>query len=177
MAEERTVSRFTRNDSVDRASQDASTIVDMTKIYQHIRREQLATQKSPKKKSRSSPTLNWRSVKGMMTKTVAASVPDTTTAHPTPKETRTAASDAGLTALNAENPPDPSSNTFSGLSATSIDSHHDGVDITLPFFRDLLSNKPIAGASLVGSLANWAEQAESRGSNHTELCVLLCSKF
>ncbi|KAJ7828008.1 hypothetical protein B0H13DRAFT_1656537, partial [Mycena leptocephala] len=39
MAEERTVSRFTRNDSVDRASQDASTIVDMTKIYQHNRRK------------------------------------------------------------------------------------------------------------------------------------------
>jgi hypothetical protein len=39
MAEERTVSRFTRNDSVDRASQDASTIVDMTKIYQHNQRK------------------------------------------------------------------------------------------------------------------------------------------
>jgi hypothetical protein len=42
MAEERTVSRFTRNDSVDRASQDASTIVAMTKIYQHNRRAEAA---------------------------------------------------------------------------------------------------------------------------------------
>ncbi|KAF8174801.1 hypothetical protein K438DRAFT_1771383 [Mycena galopus ATCC 62051] len=68
----------------------------------------------------------------------------------------------------SENPPDPSSNAFPGLSATSIDSRHDGVDITLPFFRDLLSDKPIAGASVVGSLANWAEQVEStarRGKN------------
>ncbi|KAJ7246966.1 hypothetical protein C8J57DRAFT_1241128 [Mycena rebaudengoi] len=42
MAEERTVSRFTRNDSVDCASQDASTIVAMTKIYQHNRRAEAA---------------------------------------------------------------------------------------------------------------------------------------
>ncbi|KAF8164516.1 hypothetical protein K438DRAFT_1775488 [Mycena galopus ATCC 62051] len=60
----------------------------------------------------------------------------------------------GLTALNAENPPDPSSNAFSVLGATLIDPHHDGGDITLLFFRDLLSDKPIAGARAVGSLAN-----------------------
>jgi hypothetical protein len=46
MVDERTVSRFTRNDSADRASQDASTIVDMTNIYQHIQRESLSTQKA-----------------------------------------------------------------------------------------------------------------------------------
>ncbi|KAF8176825.1 ribonuclease H-like domain-containing protein [Mycena galopus ATCC 62051] len=164
MAEERTVSRFTHNDSVDQASQDASTIVNLTKIYQHIRREQLATQKFPKKKSRSSPTLNWRSVKALMTETVVASEPDTAT-NPTPNETRTAASDAGLTALNTENPSDPTSNAFPALGATSIDPHHDGVDITLPFFRDLLSDKPISGASVVGSLANWSEQRDEASSH------------
>ncbi|KAJ7669618.1 ribonuclease H-like domain-containing protein, partial [Mycena olivaceomarginata] len=39
MPEERTVSRFTRIDSTDRASQDASTIVAQTMIYQHLRRQ------------------------------------------------------------------------------------------------------------------------------------------
>ncbi|KAJ7788024.1 hypothetical protein B0H14DRAFT_2251321, partial [Mycena olivaceomarginata] len=39
MAEERTVSRFTRTDTRDRANQDARTIVAQTKIYQHNQRE------------------------------------------------------------------------------------------------------------------------------------------
>ncbi|KAJ7826666.1 hypothetical protein B0H14DRAFT_2595674, partial [Mycena olivaceomarginata] len=37
MPEERTVSRFTRINSKDCANQDASTIVNQTKIYQHLR--------------------------------------------------------------------------------------------------------------------------------------------
>lgn len=40
MAEERTVSRFTKLNSTDRSRQKASTIVNMTKIHQHYRREQ-----------------------------------------------------------------------------------------------------------------------------------------
>jgi hypothetical protein len=43
MPEERTVSRFTRLNSNDRANQDARTIVAMTKIYQHNRREDRET--------------------------------------------------------------------------------------------------------------------------------------
>ncbi|KAJ6582779.1 hypothetical protein B0H10DRAFT_900779 [Mycena sp. CBHHK59/15] len=49
MPEERTVSRFTRNDSIDLASQDASTIVDMTKMYQHNQWEALSTKKSSRR--------------------------------------------------------------------------------------------------------------------------------
>ncbi|KAJ6573317.1 ribonuclease H-like domain-containing protein, partial [Mycena sp. CBHHK59/15] len=45
MPEERTVSRFTRTDTRDRANQDARTIVDQTKIYQHLRRERRAADK------------------------------------------------------------------------------------------------------------------------------------
>jgi hypothetical protein len=45
MPEERTVSRFTRTDTRDRANQDARTIVDQTKIYQHLRREARAADK------------------------------------------------------------------------------------------------------------------------------------
>ncbi len=34
------------------------------------------------------------------------------------------------------------------------------MDITLPYFRDLLSDKPIVGVDAIGSLADWSEQAE-----------------
>ncbi|KAF7372237.1 reverse transcriptase [Mycena venus] len=42
---------------------------------------------------------------------------------------------------------------------TIISSRRNGVDITLPFFRDLFSDAPISGADEVGSLGNWSEQA------------------
>jgi len=74
------------------------------------------------------------------------------------KNTRTAASEAGLEALNTVDPPDaPSASFLTGT--TSIGSHQGGVDITLPFFRDLLADKPIPGANAIGSLSNWSEQA------------------
>lgn len=38
MVEERTVSNFTKINSADRASQKASTIVNITKVKQNIRR-------------------------------------------------------------------------------------------------------------------------------------------
>jgi hypothetical protein len=38
-------------------------------------------------------------------------------------------------------------------------SHRDGVDITAPFFRDLLADKAIPGANDIRSLENWAERA------------------
>ncbi|KAJ6527844.1 hypothetical protein DFH09DRAFT_1285604 [Mycena vulgaris] len=100
--------------SVDQAGQDTSTIVDMTKIYQHIRCE--------------------------------------------------SASEVGLEALNTIDPPDASSSSFTAVGATSIDSHNDGVDITLPFFRDLLADKPIPGANMIQSLADWSEKTS--GSDH-----------
>lgn len=40
MAEERTVSRFTKLDAKDRARQKPATIVRMTQVYQHLKREQ-----------------------------------------------------------------------------------------------------------------------------------------
>ncbi|KAJ6595079.1 hypothetical protein DFH09DRAFT_1357828 [Mycena vulgaris] len=65
MPEERTVSRFTRTDTRDRANQDARTIVDQTKIYQHLRREGRAADKLPKPSK--APSFKWRSVKHLMT--------------------------------------------------------------------------------------------------------------
>ncbi|KAJ7084189.1 hypothetical protein C8R44DRAFT_753136 [Mycena epipterygia] len=44
--------------------------------------------------------------------------------------------------------------TTSSLTAKCIGSHCDGVDITNPFFRDLLVDRPIPGANAIGSLAD-----------------------
>ncbi|KAJ7872266.1 hypothetical protein B0H14DRAFT_3565755 [Mycena olivaceomarginata] len=64
MPEERTVSRFTRINSKDRANQDASTIVNQTKIYQHLRREARAAGELPEQNSKP-PSLKWRTVKSL----------------------------------------------------------------------------------------------------------------
>ncbi|KAJ7256333.1 ribonuclease H-like domain-containing protein [Mycena rebaudengoi] len=158
MPEERTVSRFTRLDTKDRASQDASTIVDMTKIYQHYRREARKADKLPS--SSKSPSMNWRSVKHLMTSEKAASpeVPATNRAtETTPRLTITSACEAGLAAINSSDTDEgdltsPALDGDSFLAAT-----RDGVDTGLPFFRDLLVDAPIAGANDIRSLGNWAD--------------------
>jgi hypothetical protein len=38
-----------------------------------------------------------------------------------------------------------------------LEVRHNGVDITLPFFRDLLSDKPVQGADPIHGLAGWSE--------------------
>jgi hypothetical protein len=128
-------------------------------------------QSTKQKSKRTSPALNWRSVKGLMVEpevevvastnaspnTSAATAPPSTKSAPT--DTRTAASEAGLVALNTiETTDSPSGPSFPAIGATTIDSHYDGVDITLPFFKDLLSDKPVAGANAIGSLATWSER-------------------
>ncbi|KAK6987730.1 DUF659 family protein [Favolaschia claudopus] len=169
MAEERTVSRFTRLNSVDRSRQDASTLVAMTKIYQHIRRE--AEPQASKKKSVSAPAMNWRSIRGLMSKLrdvepeVEVVQPPSADSAATPGlgDTRSEASEAGLEAMNAaldQQASEPEPDVFR---ETSIASHRDGVDISLPYFRDLLSDKPITGADTVGSLWNWAERDAGDG--------------
>ncbi|KAJ6543470.1 hypothetical protein B0H10DRAFT_1970404 [Mycena sp. CBHHK59/15] len=162
MAEERTVSRFTRNDTVDRTRQDASTIVAMTKIYQHNQRvEAASTPKSPKKSK--APTLNWRSVRGLMKeadRTVAATPTTTVTNSETaPTVMITPACEAGLAAVNLVEADDATSSTLPQFTDTTISSRRDGVDIRLPFFHDVLSDKPIPGANEIRSLADWSERA------------------
>jgi hypothetical protein len=96
MPEERTVSRFTRIDSTDRASQDASTIVAQTMIYQNLRRQARAAGESvcyqllryqvriqlnftkPPHASKP-PSLNWRSVKTLF---VPVAVPQDSVSSP-----------------------------------------------------------------------------------------------
>ncbi|KAJ7844214.1 hypothetical protein B0H14DRAFT_2585282 [Mycena olivaceomarginata] len=103
MPEERTVSRFTRIDSTDRAS----IIVAQTMIYQNLRRQ-----------------------------------------------ARAAGESARLEVLNAD--ADHEKVTIADASTT-LEVRRNGVDITLPFFRDLLSDKPVQGADTIHGLAGWSE--------------------
>ncbi|KAJ7362590.1 hypothetical protein DFH08DRAFT_799614 [Mycena albidolilacea] len=84
----------------------------------------------------------------------------TTKSEAVPTVTRTAAYELGLAALNCE---EDNNNTTQPPSqstgSTTIRSQHNGIDITLLFFRDLLSDVPISGAGEVGSLGDWSRWA------------------
>jgi hypothetical protein len=63
-----------------------------------------------------------------------------------------------LAALNAVDSDEDISS--SSLYSTELEQRRDGVDITLPFFRDLLSDKPIDGADAIRSIG---EDSKSGG--------------
>lgn len=68
----------------------------------------------------------------------------------------------GLSALNTddtEDSEDDPPNHF--LQPTTLRAHRDGVDITLPFFRDLLSDTPVQGANTIRSLPDWSGAGET----------------
>ncbi|KAJ6615950.1 hypothetical protein B0H10DRAFT_2253458 [Mycena sp. CBHHK59/15] len=174
MPEERTVSRFTRTDTRDRANQDARTIVDQTKIYQHLRRERRAADKLSQPKPSKAPSLKWRSVKDLMTVAKPAepvidltvddeAVPNSAANVPGPSIMLEC--QAGLEALNAGAEAD---DLAAGTSAdTTLAVFRDGVDIRLPFFRDLLAEKPIPGADTIRSLAEWSVDGSVEGQKST----------
>ncbi|KAJ7256409.1 ribonuclease H-like domain-containing protein [Mycena rebaudengoi] len=160
MPEERTVSRFTRTDTRDRANQEARTIVAQTKIYQHNRRVARVADKSAKVSN--CPSLKWRSVKDFFSAAKAPSahtVIDLTTddSSEASGETRpgiTLECQAGLEALNSVNDLHNSILAGSTPYQPTLESHRDGVDIHLPFFKDLLSDKPVEGADSIRSLGD-----------------------
>jgi hypothetical protein len=179
MPEERTVSRFTRTDTRDRANQDARTIVAQTKIYQHNRRVARVADKSVcfsllslyqalmvriQAKVSNCPSLKWRSVKDLFSAAKAPSartIVDLTTddSSEASGETRpsiTLECQAGLDALNSVND-DLHNSILAGSTPyqPTLESHRDGVDIRLPFFKDLLSEKPVEGADSIRSLGDW----------------------
>ncbi|KAJ6569104.1 hypothetical protein B0H19DRAFT_1065879 [Mycena capillaripes] len=131
------------------------------------------------KKSKS-PTLNWRSVRDLMKepepiRTVPATTPATdaaTSSNIIPPITRTAACEDGLAAVNFVDPDDTAPTTSPSFAETEINSRRDGVDITLPFFRDLLSDKPIPGAHEIGSLGDWQETAAGGAKSGSEPLAL-----
>ncbi|KAJ7256435.1 hypothetical protein C8J57DRAFT_1473059 [Mycena rebaudengoi] len=164
MPEESTVSRFTRTDTRDRANQEARTIVAQTKIYQHNRRVARVADKSIQAKVSNCPSLKWRSVKDLFSAAKAPSahtVIDLTTddSSEASGETRpgiTLECQAGLEALDSVN--DDFHNSILAGSTPyqpTLESHRDGVDIRLPFFKDLLSDKPVEGADSIRSLGDW----------------------
>jgi hypothetical protein len=182
MAEERTVSRFTRTDTRDRANQDARTIVAQTKIYQHNQREAhkasktvllllflfpccLFTARIQPKQSKS-PSLKWRSVKSLFepekTPTLAVQIDltgDGVSQADKPLEVAISSEcEAGLAALDSMNDDDGSDNAPppGSVSSSTLPLDRDGVDIRLPFFRDLLSDKPLEGADAIRSLGEWS---------------------
>ncbi|KAJ6573701.1 hypothetical protein B0H10DRAFT_1963912 [Mycena sp. CBHHK59/15] len=72
---------------------------------------------------------------------------------------------AGLEALNAGAEAD---DLAAGTSAdTTLAVFRDGVDIRLPFFRDLLAEKPIPGADTIRSLAEWSVDGSVEGQKST----------
>ncbi|KAJ6603173.1 hypothetical protein B0H10DRAFT_2440555 [Mycena sp. CBHHK59/15] len=152
MPEERTVSRFTRLNSNDRANQNAATIIAMTKIYQHNRREERA---SSEESVSNPPSLNWRSVKTLMAapEKIAADAPGPFNASDQPPVAQVSDDcEAGLAAVNEI---DNSSESGSPLGSLAFDIERDGVDITIPFFRDCLSDEPVPGADEIRSLSTW----------------------
>jgi hypothetical protein len=62
--------------------------------------------------------------------------------------------EAGLEALNVN--ADHEKVTIPDASTT-LEVRHNGIDVTLPFFRDLLSEKPVQGADAIHGLAGWSE--------------------
>ncbi|KAJ6461131.1 hypothetical protein C8R47DRAFT_1241882 [Mycena vitilis] len=164
MAEERTVSRFTRTDTRDRANQRARTIVAGTQVYQHNQRKNRTGKNKPKVAK--APCLTWRSVQTLLveaeSKAVAAQpladkIDLSDDAKAEPRLPISLECQAGLDALNApDDIEDPVTDTNTAAQ-TSFDTHRDGVDTRLPFFRDLLADKPVDGANAVRGIAEWSE--------------------
>ncbi|KAJ6507624.1 hypothetical protein DFH09DRAFT_1101012 [Mycena vulgaris] len=64
---------------------------------------------------------------------------------------------AGLEVPNVVDDEEDDSPPAGAVSQTTLNVPRDGVDIRLPFFRDLLADKPIEGADAIRSLADWSE--------------------
>ncbi|KAJ7762061.1 hypothetical protein DFH07DRAFT_771342 [Mycena maculata] len=157
MPEERTISRFTRIDTRDRANQDARTIVAQAKIYQQNRCLAQVTTEKPKQGK--APSIKWCSVKGLFTEPTRNTVIDLTGAKASdqPHLSITAECKAGLEALNAVDHSGAQNNSFASIKQPTLDTHRNGINTRLPFFRDLLTDKPVEGANSIRSLAGWAD--------------------
>ncbi|KAJ7587691.1 hypothetical protein C8J56DRAFT_890589 [Mycena floridula] len=66
MAEERTVSTFTRMDTADHATHNAASVVDQTKIRQYYHRELEEEESDGDEPKSSSPALNWGAREGLV---------------------------------------------------------------------------------------------------------------
>ncbi|KAJ7241185.1 ribonuclease H-like domain-containing protein [Mycena rebaudengoi] len=164
MPEERTVSNFTRIDTKGRASQDARTIVNMTKIYQHNRRVARAAGTLPKRASKA-PELNWRSVKSLFAPPTppptltSVLVAGAGTEDEEPRVSFTPEYEAGLAALNSALTDDSGDSALSDLDDSDVEANS--------IAADLLTDKPVDGANKVSSLSSWSGTAIDSGGNGT----------
>ncbi|KAJ6608146.1 hypothetical protein B0H10DRAFT_2227168 [Mycena sp. CBHHK59/15] len=159
MPEERTVSHFTWSDTTDCASQDARTIVQQMKIYQHNQRE--ACKANNGANNSCPPLLNWWSVSKLWTSLKAPTLVTTVDVEEL-RVSFTPETEDGLSVLNTNNNEDSDDdppNHF--LQPMTLRAQRDGVDITLPFFRDLLLDTPAQGANTLRGLPEWSGTGET----------------
>ncbi|KAF8175066.1 hypothetical protein K438DRAFT_1939776 [Mycena galopus ATCC 62051] len=64
--------------------------------------------------------------------------------------------EAGLAVLNAADSNHSGEVDSIFFGAETIATSRDGVDITVPFFKDLLANSPVEGADAIRNLADWS---------------------
>ncbi|KAJ7441275.1 hypothetical protein B0H11DRAFT_1933023 [Mycena galericulata] len=64
--------------------------------------------------------------------------------------------EAGLAALNDVDDADEAGGLTGSFASKILDLCCDGVEITLPFFRDLLADKPVDSADAIRSLSEWS---------------------
>ncbi|KAF8210054.1 hypothetical protein K438DRAFT_1753657 [Mycena galopus ATCC 62051] len=73
--------------------------------------------------------------------------------------------EAGLAVLNAADSNHAGEVNSISFAAETIANSRDGVDITVPFFKDLLADSPVEGANAIRSLADWSGGGVRSGGN------------
>ncbi|CAK5275996.1 unnamed protein product, partial [Mycena citricolor] len=153
MAEERTVSSFTRLNSNDRANQSAQTVIAMTKIQQHLRRQQRQNSNAPAKIS---PVLRWRAVKNLIPTQVKTPAVMTDVNRESKDE-----GDNGPLAVDCAAGLERLEETVQtaqadlGITPSAVFAAAQlGVNTQHAFFRDLLSDTAVPGAEEVQSLSD-----------------------
>ncbi|KAJ7508054.1 hypothetical protein B0H11DRAFT_1902365 [Mycena galericulata] len=104
------------------------------------------------------PSLNWRSVKTLFPSPTTSPEPTAVAGKEAeaPRISFTPECEVGLAALNDVDDADESDGLTGSFASKTLDLRRDGVDITLPFFRDLLADKPVDGADAIRSLSEWS---------------------
>jgi hypothetical protein len=135
-----------------------------TEIFLHTKPPQDAPPSKP-------PSLNWRSVKALMGQqnTTAPANPGSLTATDAPPDAQvTEEAEAGLAALN-----ELGGESISPPGALFFDTEGDGVDLSIPFFRDLLNDTPVDGADEIRSLSSWAETSDKVPGSMSKVASVL----
>ncbi|KEP46427.1 hypothetical protein V565_199460 [Rhizoctonia solani 123E] len=155
MAEERTVSNFTKLNAPDRGRQKASTLVHMTQIRQHAQREE--NQGSPAV----APTVRFRDMSDLLKSAgkVAidlrgTNIPTSANAGdivPVANGSDSVVHDFVVDAWEQEAGFDEKIEPAEGGAMDGFEVEAEGINLGEPLLLDLLSDEPVLGASLSGS--------------------------